>query len=142
MHNTGLFRRLAAMLYDALLVVALLFLATIPFIAVRGGEPVETGENLVYRLVLIGVVYAFFVGFWSRSGRTLGMQSWGLQLETPDGQVPSATTASLRFVAALLSLLPLGLGFFWQLWDKDGLTWHDRISKTRVVYYPKDQRAD
>lgn len=142
MQNTGLFRRLAAMLYDALLVVALLFLATIPFIAVRGGEPVEAGENLVYRLVLIGVVYAFFVGFWSRSGRTLGMQSWGLQLETPEGQVPSATTASLRFVAALLSLLPLGLGFFWQLWDKDGLTWHDRISKTRVVYYPKDQRAD
>jgi uncharacterized RDD family membrane protein YckC len=142
MQNTGLFRRLAAMLYDALLVVALLFLATIPFIAVRGGEPVEAGENLVYRLVLIGVVYAFFVGFWSRSGRTLGMQSWGLQLETPDGQVPSATTASLRFVAALLSLLPLGLGFFWQLWDKDGLTWHDRISKTRVVYYPKEKRSD
>ena len=142
MQNTGLFRRLAAMLYDALLVVALLFLATIPFIAVRGGEPVEADQNLVYRLVLAGVVFAFFVGFWSRSGRTLGMQSWGLQLETLDGQVPSATTASLRFMAALLSLLPLGLGFFWQLWDKDRLTWHDRISKTRIVYYPKEKRPD
>ncbi|MGI9234489.1 MAG: RDD family protein [Woeseiaceae bacterium] len=139
MHKATLLRRLAAMLYDALLVIALLFLATVPFIVTRGGEPVEAGENFLYRLVLTGVVFAFFVGFWSRSGRTLGMQSWGLQLETMDGQVPSTATASLRFVAALLSLLPLGLGFLWQLWDKEALTWHDRISGTRLVYYPKDK---
>ncbi|MGB5490521.1 MAG: RDD family protein [Woeseiaceae bacterium] len=141
MKNTGLFRRAAAMLYDSLLVIALLFLVTIPFIAIRGGEPVESGDNLLYRLILVGVVYAFFVGFWSYSGRTLGMQSWGLQLETEDGQLPSTVTASLRFGAALLSLLPLGLGFLWQLWDKDSLTWHDRISKTRIVYYPKKEKT-
>ena len=41
MQNTGLLRRLAAIIYDTLLVCALLFLATIPFIALRGGEPVE-----------------------------------------------------------------------------------------------------
>lgn len=68
------------------------------------------------------------------------MQSWGLQLETRDGQVPSLATASLRFFAALLSLIPLGLGFVWQLWDKESLTWHDRISKTRLVYYPKEKK--
>ncbi len=118
MQNTGLLRRLAAMLYDTLLVTALLFLATLPFVALRGGEPVETGENLLYRIVLVAVVFLFFVGFWSRPGRTLGMQSWGLQLETEDGRIPSASTASLRFFAALLSLLPLGLGFLWQLWDR------------------------
>ena len=134
MKNTGLFRRAAAMLYDSLLVIALLFLVTIPFIAIRGGEPVESGDNLLYRLILVGVVYAFFVGFWSYSGRTLGMQSWGLQLETEDGQLPSTVTASLRFAAA-------GLGFLWQLWDKDSLTWHDRISKTRLVYYPKKEKT-
>ncbi len=137
MQNTGLLRRLAAILYDALLVIALLFLATIPFIAVRGGEPVETGENLFYRGVLALVVYAFFVGFWSRSGRTLGMQSWGLQLQTNDDKIPSFGQASIRFFAALLSWAPAGLGFLWQLWDKDKLTWHDRISGTRLVYYPK-----
>jgi uncharacterized RDD family membrane protein YckC len=111
----------------------------VPFIAVRGGEPVETSENLLYRVVLFVVVFVFFVGFWSRSGRTLGMQSWGLQLETVDGRIPSVATASLRFFAALVSLLPLGLGFLWQLWDPEKLTWHDRASKTRLVYYPRNK---
>ena len=137
MQNTGLSRRLAAVIYDALLVIALLFLATIPFIAIRGGEPVEIGDNVIYRLVLAVVIYGFFVGFWTRSGRTLGMQSWRLQLEDDHGQVPSVARASLRFAASLLSWLPLGLGFAWQLWDPQRLTWHDRISKTRLVYYPK-----
>ncbi len=137
MKTTGLLRRIAAMLYDLLLVLALLFLATIPFIALRGGEAVESSDNSLYRVVVVIVIYVFFVGFWSRSGRTLGMQSWRLQLEDDNGHVPSIRRASLRFAAALLSWLPLGLGFIWQLWDPHRLTWHDRISKTRVVYYPK-----
>ena len=137
MQNTGLIRRVAAILYDALLVAALLFLATIPFIAIRGGEPVEIGDNMAYQVVLVVVIYGFFVGFWTRSGRTLGMQSWGLQLETADGGKPGLATASVRFIAAIISWAPAGLGFLWQLWDKDKLTWHDRISGTRLVYYPK-----
>lgn len=140
MQNTTLLRRFAAMLYDALLVTALLFLATLPFIALRGGEPVESGENLLYRIVLVLVVFLFFVGFWSRPGRTLGMQSWGLQLETANGKTPSFATASLRFFAAILSLLPLGLGFLWQVWDTEHLAWHDRISKTKLVYYPRPRK--
>lgn len=137
MRNTGLLRRLAAIVYDTLLVTALLFLATIPFIAVRSGEAVEIGDNAAYRVVLILVIYVFFVGFWTRSGRTLGMQSWGLQLETTDGKRPNLATNSLRFLAAALSWAPAGLGFLWQLWDRERLTWHDRISGTRIVHYPK-----
>ena len=138
MQNTTLIRRIAAMLYDGLLILALLFLATLPFIAIRDGEPVEPNENLLYRLVLAAIIYVFFVGFWTRSGRTLGMQSWRLQLETTDGNTPTIGTASLRFFASLLSWLPAGLGFLWSLWDKDKLTWHDRLSGTRIIYYPKE----
>jgi len=137
MQNAGLMRRFAAIIYDMLLVAALLFIATIPFIALRGGEPVEVGDNTLYRVVLIIVVYGFFIGFWTRSGRTLGMQSWGLQLETASGEIPSFAAASLRFFAASVSWAPAGLGFLWSLWDKDNLAWHDRISGTRLVYYPK-----
>lgn len=137
MENAGLLRRFGAILYDALLVIALLILASIPFVAVRGGQIVEPDDNLFYQLCMLLVIYLFFVGFWARKGRTLGMQSWGMQLETDGGQKVNVTTASLRFVAAIVSWLPLGLGFAWQLWDRDGLSWHDRLSRTRLVYYPK-----
>lgn len=126
------------MLYDGLLILALLFLTTLPFIAMRDGEPVEGNENLLYQLILCLVIYGFFVGFWAYSGRTLGMQSWRLQLESVDGGKVRLTAATVRFFAAILSWAPAGLGFLWSLWDKDGLTWHDRISKTRIVYYPKE----
>ncbi len=141
MQNAGFLRRIGAMLYDTLLVAALLFLATIPFIAARGGEPVERGDNLIYQVTLVIVVYAFYVGFWSGPGRTLGMQSWRLQLQNDQGDIPGIAQSSLRFLASLLSWLPLGLGYLWQLWDRDNLAWHDRISRTRLVYYPREKKS-
>jgi len=138
MQTASIGRRFGAILYDSLLVFALLFLATLPFIAVRGGEPVDPG-NLPYRLTMLLIAYLFFTLFWARYGRTLGMQSWRLLIETPDGRRPDFRMASIRFFAAILSWLPAGLGFWWQLWDRDGLTWHDRLSGTRLCFYPKDK---
>ncbi len=137
---SGLLRRAGAILYDSLLLFALWFIATVPFIAIRGGDSVDTGSvlHVVYQLTLLLVAYGFFVGFWTTKGRTLGMQSWGLQLETSDGRTPSLGRATVRFFAAILSWLPLGLGFFWQLWDRDRMCWHDRLSGSRLMHYPRD----
>ena len=119
---------------------AVVALATLPFVAVRGGESVEP-STLSYQLTVLVVIYAFFVGFWSTKGRTLGMQSWRLQLEDGDGRVPGIGPCSVRFVVAILSWLALGLGFLWQLVDRDNLTWHDRASGTRIRYYPKPGKS-
>lgn len=136
MMNPSIVRRFGAILYDSLLVLALMILGTLPFVAARAGQPVNPG-NLFYQLTLLAIAYLFFVGFWCGYGRTLGMQSWRLKIELFDGGKPDVAAASLRFFAAIISWLPAGLGFWWQLWDRDGLTWHDRLSGTRLRYYPK-----
>ena len=137
--NTGLLRRFASIAYDTLLVAAVLFIATIPFVALRGGESVEP-STISYQVAVLAVVYAFFVGFWSSKGRTLGMQSWGLQLEDADGRIPGIGPCSIRFAVSIVSWSAFGLGFLWQLVDKDSLTWHDRASGTRTRYYPKPKK--
>ena len=136
MKNSTLLRRLGAILYDTLLVIALLMFVSTIFLINRGGEAVEP-STLPHQITLLVVIYVFFAGFWSRTGSTLGMLAWGLRVETLDGKAPSLSVASIRFIAAIASWIPLGLGFLWQLWDKDQLTWHDRLSGTRLRHYPK-----
>ena len=65
----NLLRRLAAILYDLLLVAGLLMLATalvtIPVDLFLGQEAAgQLGDNLLFRLWLLAVPPAFFIGFW------------------------------------------------------------------------------
>ena len=39
----------------------------------------------------------------------------------------------VRYLVGNASLLLGGLGFWWAWLDRDGLTWHDRASGTRMV---------
>ena len=137
MSNVNLKRRFMSIIYDSLLILSIMVIGTLPFIAIRYGEAVESNSNY-YQFTLFMIIYFFLVGFWSISGRTLGMQSWGLRLETLDGHRPNIIQCSIRFFAAIVSWLPFGLGFWWQLFDKQNLTWHDRISKTKIFYYPRN----
>jgi uncharacterized RDD family membrane protein YckC len=142
--TAGLLRRLGAMLYDGLLLLALLMVATGLFLVFTGGEAISPTSSprleFVYRAVLVLLTVGFFGIFWTRRGQTLGMASWRLQVEREDGGRLGWVDTALRLAAALLSWLPLGLGFLWILVDPGRRAWHDRLSRTRVVVVPKAAR--
>ncbi|WP_426417117.1 RDD family protein [Aestuariirhabdus sp. LZHN29] len=140
--NASLWRRFAAMFYDSLLVIALSMLVTAIYIGIKvmagGSEATEQqlnashGDAFLTSLLFI-VIFAFFAIFWTRSGQTLGMQAWSIRIENEDGSMISLWQSLLRYLVAIPSLLLLGAGYFWAIIDKDGLTWHDRYSLSRVV---------
>jgi uncharacterized RDD family membrane protein YckC len=101
-------------------------------IIARGGAPVPIG-NAAFQIFVFAQCAAFFAGFWARSGQTLGMRTWRIRLETVKGGPVPLRKALLRFILALLSLAPLGLGYWWMLVDRESRTWHDRVSGTRVL---------
>lgn len=126
----GLGRRLAACLYDGLVLFAVLMVAGAAWVALtRAAAP--PGDWL-FRGYLLAVAALFFCGFWRR-GETLGMRAWKIRVVAADGRTPGWNRALLRFAAALLSWAALGLGFFWVLVDRERLAWHDRLSGTRLV---------
>jgi uncharacterized RDD family membrane protein YckC len=138
----GLVRRLAAIIYDALLLIALLVVAsaliTVPVGLIFGQPAAEgLGENPLFIIWLQLVPLLFFAWFWHRGGQTIGMRAWRLRLVSQDGAPVTLGRAALRFFAALLSWIPLGLGFLWVLVDSEQLAWHDRLSGTRLVLLPK-----
>ncbi|MCJ7556799.1 MAG: RDD family protein [Gammaproteobacteria bacterium] len=126
-------RRLGALLYDTLVLAALWMAATVPLMAITGGEAITGGVVWLFRLYLLVIAGAFFGWFWTHGGQTLGMRAWRAKLETGDGQAVNWRQAGLRFLAVLLSIACGGLGYLWALADSDRLTWHDRLSATRVV---------
>ena len=81
--TAGLFRRLAALFYDVLLLAALLMFATWLVLPLTGGEAIAAESPrwwmLGYRLLLGAVIVAYFGLFWTRGGQTLGMLAWKIR---------------------------------------------------------------
>ncbi len=139
----GFLRRMAALLYDALLLAALLFVAAAlaTFVIQLGMGRDLDPTNLFYRLYLLAVSFGFFAWFWTRGGQTLGMRAWRLMVLRNDGQPLTLRDALLRYLAAILSWSALGLGFLWVLVDGENRAWHDRLSGTRLVMTAPRKRS-
>jgi uncharacterized RDD family membrane protein YckC len=135
--SASLPRRLGAIVYDALLLTALLMVATALFLPFTHGEAITAHDHPVlvwaYRATLVALTAGFYGTFWTRRGQTLGMAAWRLRIERQDGRLPGWRDAVVRLAAAVLSWLPAGLGYWWMLVDRERLTWHDRLSGTRIV---------
>jgi uncharacterized RDD family membrane protein YckC len=137
--HPGLMRRLAAMLYDGMLLFGVLTMATLlaMFILGEGPEKQIAAGHPLFQAYLLLTGIAFFVWFWVHGGQTLGMRAWRLRLLRSDGAPLTTGDALLRCLAALLSWATCGLGFLWILVDAEKLAWHDRLSKTQMVITTK-----
>lgn len=130
----GLFRRLVIIVYDSIVVIALMMLATmLAMLAGFGGrtamkDPVFTGYLLL-------VWFLYLAWCWHQGGMTVGMRAWRVRIEDKHGRRPGWGVCALRFLVSLLSTILVGLGFLWSLADKGKRTWHDILSGTRLVRF-------
>lgn len=137
--NVSLLRNLGAILYDTLLLAAVLLFALIPLAAIDHWFQVRHSVpyKLFASLYLVGIAYVYFAWMWRRGGQTVGMRAWHIRLVGDDQDVPGWNTCALRAGMAVISALCLGLGYLWMLWDRDGRSWHDRASATHLLRVPK-----
>jgi uncharacterized RDD family membrane protein YckC len=133
-------RRLAALGYDSLLLGGVLIVFTFTVFFARGARGVPPG-TLWFQLSLAAVVGLFYCSFWTHGGQTLGMRAWRIRLVREDGGRVGWGRALVRFLAAWVAVLPLGLGYWWSLFDPQRRCWHDRLSRTAVVRELKGQNG-
>jgi len=122
--------RMMAALIDSALVAGAFLGAALAAIA-RIGHPLPMGIaklSAIFGLLLAGMLYQAI--FLALDEATPGMKCAGLSLYTLDNQYPARSQRCARLGALLLSLLPVGLGLTWMLFDDDNLCWHERLSKT------------
>ena len=158
--RAGLARRAAALLYEALLVTAIVFLAgfaMLPLVSPRATPDALATPPLPARVALFCVVFAvlaaYFTWSWSDGRQTLAQKSWRLALVRRDGRQVDRRTALARYLAAwigpalavagYLALRPHGLGahaawlvalnFAFALVDRERQFLHDRLAGTAVV---------
>ncbi len=161
--RASIWRRLAAMFYDGLVLVAVLIAASAILLLLNGGEPVAS-DNPWGHLWFFLVTYGFFAWFWTHGGQTLGMRAWKIRLVSADGGPLGWGQSLLRFLTALpawlllligitmlgspaapslpgplafLSRLPPDLltmiGAAWILWDNSRFSWRDAFCHSHVV---------
>ncbi len=147
-------RRLAALLYEAVILFGVVFIAGYLFSTLTQQRNGLTHHNLLAAWIGL-VVGLYFVWFWTHSGQTLPMKTWRLRVVAADGAPLSTGRAIARYVLAWLWFLPplalhplLGLtvpqtlliaAIWFVLWTATGRFdpqrqfLHDRLAGTRVI---------
>ncbi len=146
-------RRLVALLYELLVVAAILLVAVMASLLLTHGH--LDVHAWWYRIALLVAIEAYFVVSWVRGGQTLGMRAWRLHLRSADGTALDPGRAMLRFALVASPLLLLGLAYVvgprggiaapfvaWTLdlasvafdWRRRAL--HDILAGTWVAYRP------
>lgn len=150
--RAGFMRRLAAMVYDLLvavavgMVAAMVMIVTLLVLFENGvldkGEMEHTSEviqhSLLYTTLLqlwvFSWVIGFFVWFWRNGGQTIGMRAWRMRLFSTNDQPLGYGRAFLRMVYSVL-----GLGTLAVLFDfKNKQSLQDRLANTEMLVLTKE----
>jgi uncharacterized RDD family membrane protein YckC len=128
----GIARRLACMLYEAILLFAVGFAATSLFFYASGGLGASGYGRTLLQFFLLVVFAGYFLWCWLRGGQTLAMKTWKIRLVAPGQDRVPPLTALLRFALAVVAV-PTGIAIGWAVFDADRQFLHDRIAGTRLV---------
>ncbi|WP_422879646.1 RDD family protein [Noviherbaspirillum cavernae] len=151
-------RRLASMVYEAMLLFGVLFISGWLFSTLLQQRHALYLRDALQDWLFL-VIGLYFVWFWTHSGQTLAMKTWRIRLETRDGSAVGTKRAIGRYLLSWLWVLP-GLALAWALGLKGWLLilipsvnillWalaayldpqrqflHDRIAGTRIVSVPE-----
>lgn len=108
-----LWRRLIALVYDLLIVIAIVMVVGLLCQLATGGTLIRTGAVTVipawYQLLQGVVVAAYFISSWMRGGQTIGMRPWHMRVTGEDGSAITTQQAVIRLLMAAAPLVLLML---------------------------------
>jgi uncharacterized RDD family membrane protein YckC len=135
----GFWIRFAALLLDGLIVsIPTAMLSAMlggggAFSVGSGARPgASFGANIASTVVGV-LYYGLLEG--GPTGQTLGKRICSIRVVDATTGLPGIgyPRGIGRYFARWLSSIPLGLGYFWMLWDDKNQTWHDKLARTLVV---------
>jgi len=123
-------RRIMAAVVDMALVAGVVFGVVMMVVTKAPALPSLHAIELWTLLGMLAAGALYQVGFLSFLPATPGMFYAQIRLCTLEGEAPTRRQRNARLIAMLLSVLPIGFGIAWAIFDDDHLTWHDRLSRT------------
>jgi uncharacterized RDD family membrane protein YckC len=153
----GIARRMAAFLYEGVLLFGVIFLAGLVYGALTQQRHALQGQTGLQVFVFV-VLAAYFIAFWSRGGQTVAMRAWHIRLVTTRGEPVGRARALCRYLAswiwfapALLAARLAGLHSTWEIFTlltvgvlayallawahPQRQFWHDALCGTRLVHW-------
>lgn len=126
-------RRLASMVYEAILLFAVAFLATWVFQFAAGTLDIGGWRRHLLQLFVLAVFAVYFVWCWRRGGQTLAMKTWRIRVVAKDGHGRLGAGAALARFCYAAVLVPTLVGVLWALVDRDRQFLHDRLAGSLLV---------
>lgn len=130
----GFWARLCASIIDSIL----LMVVTLPllflfygseYFSLSGSGQASSDMFINYALPIIIVLL-----FWIYKSATPGkIAVTAIIVDEKSAGKPTKKQLFIRYLGYYISLLPLGLGFFWIAWDDKKQGWHDKIAGTVVI---------